>query len=86
MARIEVAGAELALDVIDAALEMVEQLLMTSNEFASRVTESAQRILPELGCTIVLRDTGHKAPAPKSTAKTATTSSTTQKQVTTARG
>jgi hypothetical protein len=52
-------------EIIDAALKMIEQLLGVSNEFAQRLTESVQGALP------VKKAPAKKAPAKKAPAKKA---------------
>jgi hypothetical protein len=52
-------------EIIDAALKMIEQLLGVSNDFAQRVTESVQGALP------AKKAPAKKAPAKKAPAKKA---------------
>jgi hypothetical protein len=61
-------------EIVDAALRMIEQLLGVSNDAARRMTESVSRALPEIERNVkagAKKATGKKTPAKKAPAKKA---------------
>ena len=64
-------GSRGRVDVVEAALKMIEQLLGVSNDVARRLTESVRQALPEIerNAKATAKKASAKRPAKKATAK-----------------